>query len=309
MKKELGLPYMGSKRKIAKPIVDYILAHNPNAKYVFDLFGGGGAMSFEFLQRKQIKKVVYNELNAGICELLRKIRADGVTDDFYRWVSRSEFEAHKNDGTWYGGLLATCWSFGNNQKDYMFGAKIEEVKRLLHEIIVNKCDISRRAFAEQMGVYIDDYYLQHTNIQKRRFAVMGVVKAQIGRCDLDQLERLQQLQQLEQLEQLQQLEISNKSAFDVAITTPIAETIIYLDPPYANTARYAKDVCHTGLMEYIYKSQYKIYVSSYEFNLPCVFETSHRSRLSATNNSKKVIERLFCNKSEQIQGNLFGAAT
>ena len=285
---------MGSKRKIAKPIVDYILAHNPNAKYVFDLFGGGGAMSFEFLQRKQIKKVVYNELNAGICELLRKIRADGVTDDFYRWVSRSEFEAHKNDGTWYGGLLATCWSFGNNQKDYMFGAKIEEVKRLLHEIIVNKCDISRRAFAEQMGVYIDDYYLQHTNIQKRRFAVMGVVKAQIGRCDLDQL---------------QQLEISNKSAFDVAITTPIAETIIYLDPPYANTARYAKDVCHTGLMEYIYKSQYKIYVSSYEFNLPCVFETSHRSSLSATNNSKKVIERLFCNKSEQIQGNLFGAAT
>ena len=85
--KELGLPYMGSKRKIAKPIIDYILAHNPNAKYVYDLFGGGGAMSFEFLQRKQIKKVVYNELNTGVCELLRKIQVDGVTEDFYSYLN------------------------------------------------------------------------------------------------------------------------------------------------------------------------------------------------------------------------------
>jgi len=56
--KGLGIPYMGGKRQIAPKIVDYILAKNPNVKYVYDLFGGGGAMSFEFLQRKQIKKVI-----------------------------------------------------------------------------------------------------------------------------------------------------------------------------------------------------------------------------------------------------------
>jgi len=33
-----GMPYMGSKRKIAKSIVDYILQCNPNTKYVYDLF-------------------------------------------------------------------------------------------------------------------------------------------------------------------------------------------------------------------------------------------------------------------------------
>jgi len=38
----LGIPYMGSKRKLAPKIVDFILAENPQAKYVFDLFGGGG---------------------------------------------------------------------------------------------------------------------------------------------------------------------------------------------------------------------------------------------------------------------------
>ena len=44
--KNLGLPYMGSKRKIAPKIVDFILDQNPDCKYIYDLFGGGGAVSF-----------------------------------------------------------------------------------------------------------------------------------------------------------------------------------------------------------------------------------------------------------------------
>jgi hypothetical protein len=30
---KLGMPYMGGKRKLAKPIIDYIIAQNPNAKF------------------------------------------------------------------------------------------------------------------------------------------------------------------------------------------------------------------------------------------------------------------------------------
>lgn len=184
--KGLGLPYMGSKRKIAENIVGYITTHNPNAKYFYDLFGGGGAISFEALQRKQFKEVHYNEFNKGVVELLLKIRDEVMTNDFYKWISRDEFFKHKDDDTWYGGFLKTCWSFGNNQKYYLYGTDIEEEKRLLHEIIVNKCDVSRL-----------------------------------------------------------------------------------------------------------------------EFDLPCVHEISHRSSLSATNNSKKVVERLFCNKTEFINNKLF----
>ena len=290
---------MGSKRKLSSKIVDYILSKNRYCKYVYDLFGGGGAISFEFLQRKQIKKVVYNELNTGVCELLKKIQKDGVTKDFYKWVSREEFNEHKNDEDWYGGLLKTCWSFGNNQSGYLFAKDLEEDKRLLHEIIVNRCDTSRQLFKDKFDLFIDDFYLKNDDIKFRRLDVMKVVKAQIGRFDLEQLERLQQLQQL------QQLEISNKSAFDVIIETPINETILYLDPPYFNTAKYAEDLCHQELMDYILKSPYKIYVSSYEFDLPCVFELNHRSSLSATNNAKKVVEKLFCNREENSYGSLF----
>lgn len=73
---ELGIPYMGSKRKLSKTIIDYILIHNPNVKYIYDLFGGGGSMSFEALQRKQIKKVFYNELNTGVTERLNHCKRD-----------------------------------------------------------------------------------------------------------------------------------------------------------------------------------------------------------------------------------------
>jgi len=294
---------MGSKRKIAKPLIDYMLNSNPNAKYFYDLFGGGGSMSFEALKRKRFETVHYNELNTGVVKLLEKIREDGVNNYFYKWVDRETFNNHKNDNDWYGGLLATCWSFGNNKdKGYLFGANIEENKRLLHEIIVNRCNVSKKQFEELTGLYIDDFYLKDDNLHKRRLSVMGVLSKINGRGDL---ESLQNLQQLQNLESLQNLHISNKSYDDVIITTPIEETIIYLDPPYKSTSKYSKDIDHDIFLQFVKDSPYKIYVSSYDFDLPCVFELSHKSSLSATNNSKKVVEKLFCNREELTKGSLF----
>lgn len=78
----IGIPYRGSKRQIAAKIVNKILTDNPDCRHFYDLFGGGGAMSFEALRRAQIERVYYNELNAGVVALLEKIKSDGVTDEF-----------------------------------------------------------------------------------------------------------------------------------------------------------------------------------------------------------------------------------
>ena len=85
---KVGLPYQGSKRKNSKKIVDFILSDFPECEYVYDLFGGGGAISFEFLQRPQIKKVYYNEINTGIVELLKDIKDNGVSEKYYKWIDR-----------------------------------------------------------------------------------------------------------------------------------------------------------------------------------------------------------------------------
>jgi hypothetical protein len=182
---------MGSKRVIAKELVDFMVQANPNAKYFYDLFGGGAAMSFEVLKRNRFEKVFYNELNTGVTELLKKIQKDGVTDEFYRWISREEFHTRRNEPTWQGGLLQTCWSFGSKQKDYLYGKHIEEPKRLLHEIIVNRCSIAKSRFESLTGLWIDDYYLQDESINKRRLAVMVMVKASLGRVSLEHLQSIQ----------------------------------------------------------------------------------------------------------------------
>ena len=128
----MSIPYMGSKRKLAPAIIDHIIEHNPNAKYFFDLFGGGGAVSIEALKRKQFKRVVYNELNTAICELLKKIQKDGVTDEFFQWIDKETFFKLKDGNDWRAGLVQTCWSFGNNQSAYLYGKHTEEIKQQAH---------------------------------------------------------------------------------------------------------------------------------------------------------------------------------
>lgn len=293
----LGIPYMGSKRKIAKPLIDYILNSNPNAKYFYDLFGGGGAMSFEALKRKRFEKVSYNEFNEAIVNLLIKIKYDGVTPEFYEWIDRETFNKYKDGNCWKSGLIKTCWSFGNNvDKGYLFGANIEKYKMLLHKIIVNKCQLSINEFANLTSLHIDNHWLNNDDLHKRRLNIMRLIAKEKGRADLESLQNLQQLQNLQ---------ISSLSYEQVKIETPISETIIYCDPPYKGTAKYNKDINHDKFLEWVKNSPYKIYVSSYDFDLPCVFELSHRSSLSATNNSKKVVEKLFCNQEELTKGTLF----
>ncbi len=289
------MPYMGSKRKLSSKIVNFILKENPNTKYVYDLFGGGGAMSFEFLQQSQIKQVTYNELNTGVVRLLEDIRVNGITEKYYKWIDRETFNKNKNKNTWLGGLCKVVWSFGNNQKSYLFGKDTKKDKRLLHEIVVNKCVESLNIFNTKHNTALemdDKKSFFEEGITQRRLRIMRGIKDRKG--ELQQLERLEQLEQLERLEQLEQLQITNLSYLDVKINTPINETIIYLDPPYQNTEKYEKDICHDELYEYIKNSPYKIYMSSYESNLECVLEIEHTSSLSATANNK-VAEKLFTN--------------
>lgn len=343
----LGLPYMGSKRKLAKKIVDKILADNPTCHYVFDLFGGGGAISFEFIQREQIKKVVYNDINTGVVELLKDIRDNGVTDKYYQWVSRETFHKHKNDKDWFGGLCQVVWSFGSGQKAYLFGKDIEEYKKMYFEVVVNNID-----HTEKMANFIENYVLkrygvsekcklkmpQTTNINERRLEIRRQIANYKKACklkqltQLEQLESLQSLQRLEQLEQLEclerlqrleqiktlkyleqtkvlegleqvkqvsnsqvinKLELLNQSFDEVKINTPINETIIYLDPPYLDVgAEYAEMVDQKKINDYINKSPYVIYVSSYNCGLRCIAEYEHRTKLAAGRNDK-VIERLY----------------
>jgi len=303
------MPYMGSKRKLAPKIMAKIRELYPKATYFYDLFGGGGAMSFHALQLGYTTH--YNELNTGVVRLLEDIQKNGVSEKYYKWIDRDTFNANKSKDTLLGGICKVVWSFGNNQKDYLFSREIEEDKRLLHEIIVNKCEISLEKANTKFGMKIQmdgNGLFGDETMNQRRLRIMAYVKGCVGRIDLEQLQRLQQLerleqlerlQQLQQLQQLEQLQITNLSYDEVDINTPPEHTIIYLDPPYAKTTSYEEEVNHRELEQWIddmTRKGYKIFLSSYEYNsMRCVASFEHRSTLSATANNK-VKERLFVNE-------------
>ena len=127
MRKNYGLPYMGSKNKLAEEIVNFL----PQKKVLVDLFGGGGAISVCASQSGKYEKIIYNELNSLISETFQKA-INGEYENEHRWVSREEFEKLKKTD----GYVAICFSFSNNCNTYMYGPKIEPYKRAYHYAIV-----------------------------------------------------------------------------------------------------------------------------------------------------------------------------
>lgn len=82
----LGIPYMGSKRKLAGDILDAITSRHPGLTDFYDLFGGGGAISFTAIKNYRFK-VHYNELNKSIYSLVNYLKENKTLDPkFYEWI-------------------------------------------------------------------------------------------------------------------------------------------------------------------------------------------------------------------------------
>lgn len=295
----MPIPYLGSKARIAESLMNEMCLANPHADTFIDLFGGGGAMSESALKRQQFKRVVYNELNEGVVNLMRKIQSDGVTPEFYQWVSREEFNDMKNGDSWRAGLIKTCWSFGNNQRCYLYGKNIEASKKLGHDVIVNRCEVA----ANLLGISLD--VIEAPTINDRRLKFLKEHK-RLQR--LQRLEHLQRLQHLETSSYLNRLEVFNESAFDSNLSAYEKDrTIIYLDPPYQDSSDSIKKsqymnnyIANKHSVDHFASLGFTVYLSEYRNPNPDlwaeVFNIEKRVTLSSTNNVNKKIERLFKNK-------------
>lgn len=297
----LRIPYKGSKRKIAEELFQKMLEIKPNAKYFFDLFGGGGAMSFFALQIGL--KTHYNEKQKGLVDLINYIleRAKNkqfgkfgiFPDDFYEFIDREKFAILKDEDSIKGQFARICYSFGNNQRTYMFG-DIEELKHLAHDIVVFQDKESLKKFNE---VTKSNFTLSHKKtINQRRLDFASQINAG-ERFELERLQQLERLEQLEQLERLPAFTITNLDFQDVKIETPIEETIVYLDPPYRGTEGYLEGALHSEIDRYFLSSAYTCFMSEYNAPFDSVLEIRKESLLNNTGAQRKfVIEKLFWNK-------------
>ena len=212
--KPIGLPYQGSKKKISKKIIEIIKQNFGTDKPIYDIFGGGGAITAECILNGL--EVHYNDLDKDITDMFQRV----VSQD-REWiktliVSRDEFFRikEKTNKTVDDNLKLLINSFGNTKSNFLYSAEWSDAKYNLAVEIVTKHDVFS-------GYKQTDTY-------------KNVIRKYSEHKQLECLQQLVCLQQLERLQQIEQLESTNLSyeAF-----SDIEDAIFYLDPPYEETGQ------------------------------------------------------------------------
>ena len=307
MSKSYGLPYMGSKNRIAKQLITEIISNEPNAQIFIDLFAGGCAMSHAALLSGKFKKVIANDINA-----MPKLFKDAILGkyrDEKRWISRDEFHKLKDTDMY----IKSVWSFGNRGSNYLYGEHLEPYKKAYHYAKV----FGDFSLFNQFAPYIEQEnggnlrkYIKD-NYERIKQDYINWFIANIPK-DTEKLQNykfksLQSLQNIEALQRLQSmeglndiLEISQGSYEDFKLPEP-DKCVIYCDIPYKGTNGY-----NTGGESFDYetfydwcrykaKDGYIIYISEYQ--MPRDFEEiltiDFQSRLDYRSGKKKTQEKLF----------------
>ena len=216
--KPIGLPYQGSKKKISKKIVEIIKQNFGTDKPIYDIFGGGGAITAECILNGL--EVHYNDLDKDITNAFERV----ISQD-REWIktliiSREEFfeiKAKENKTT-DDFLKLLVNSFGNKKRHYLYSKEISDLKYNLAKEIIENHDVF-------------DGYKQTETYKK---VTSGLdwdwfnAKPEKNKTS-EQLQQLQQLERLQQLEQLDEVKATNKSYHDFS---EVSGAILYLDPPY-----------------------------------------------------------------------------
>ena len=280
--KPIGLPYKGSKKKISKKIVEIIKQNFGTDKPVYDIFGGGGAITAECLINGL--EVHYNDLDETATSMFQKVVSEDRDYLKTLLVSREDFFKirDKENKTVDDNLKLLVNSFRNGRKTYLYSKEFSDLKYNLAVEIIKKHD----TFS---GYKKTDTYKK----AYRPYDVGTVARAQV----LEQFQRIQPLERLQKMS-IKNLKITNH---DYTHFSYLSDAIIYLDPPYENTILEGysiKEFDSQSFYDWAYEMSKKniVLISSYEISdsrFECVYEFKNASRTNYGGAHRKKTEKLF----------------
>lgn len=280
--KPIGLPYQGSKKKISKKIVEIIKQNFGTDKPIYDIFGGGGAITAECLLNGL--EVHYNDLDGTATSMFQKVVSEDRNYLKTLLISRDEFLKirEKENKTVDDELKLLVNSFGYKRRSYLYSKEFSDLKHNLVTKIIKNHDT------------FDGY--KKTDTYKNAYRPFDIGKENKNQV-LNQFKPLQQLERLQNIN-INNLEITNH---DYTHFSYLKNTIIYLDPPYENAVLegYSIDRFNSqSFYNWAYEMSKKniVLISSYEISderFGCVYEfKTARSTLSGGNRGKRT-EKLF----------------
>lgn len=306
MGRNYGVSYKGSKSRIVEKLVmaiPYVGVDN-----FYDLFAGGCAVTHKMLLEGRYKHCYANDIDGRALRLFR----DGMDGKYAMeagWVSREDFYELKDTDPY----VSCCWSFGNNQRDYLYSKAIEPYKKACHFAIIygnfdllsnlypDVSEVCKEALREVMG--------WHERRIKFRSVIRECLKANSNDSfaslstsyDTDRLESLERLERLQSLERLERLQSFQSSEVDYREVGIQPNSVIYADIPYFSTNTYGKQSSvaqpfnHGEFYDWCCNQEELVLVS--EYTMPVdrfteVWSTRHIQCICATKTSATT-ERLF----------------
>ena len=318
MRRKYGVSYKGSKSKIVDKLAEVIPYRGIDNFY--DLFAGGCAVTHKMYLEGRYKHYYANDIDGQALRLF----CDGLKGKYAnetRWISREDFFNLKDCDPY----VSCCWSFGNNQRDYLYSRAIEPYKKACHYAIVFGDFALLKDLYPDVGAACEITLNGIVDIHERRIKFRSVIGCKLAERSnsglmrlsqendvdrlesLERLERLQSLESLERLERLQSLErLERLESFEYSVSDYKAveikpNSVIYADIPYISTNTYdgtssvVQPFNHEEFYDWCCKQNELVLISEYYMpkdRFTKVWSTNHVQSLCATKTSS-VQECLF----------------
>ena len=311
-----GLPYQGSKNRIAKRLVDAL----PPAPVLYDVFCGGCAVTHAAMLSGKYQRFVINDRRDWLPDAFRKAIHGGYAHED-RWISREEFERLRSTDAY----AAMCFSFGNDYRSYMYARPLERYKRALHYAIFWRdfapwrelCPETADALAAGLAPIEDR---KQRRVQAGHFIVESLkqqlsagtlspdilekpIYRQIRRATSNSLQSLGCLERLERLLSLERLESlpDTLTAYSMDYREMRFDEpgIIYCDPPYmsgyAKGKEYGCEFDAEAFYSWCEAQKLPVYISEYQMpeeRFVCIAEWDKVTTIAAKTTTH-VTERLW----------------
>lgn len=271
-KKRYGIGYQGSKNKVA----EWVVSNLPPATRLYDLFAGGCAITHCAMLQGKYKEIVCNDVTDSAIFFYDALNGK-YNDRVNEWVSRADFERLKSVDP----CIRICWSFGHDQKGYLFAKEKEPYMKALWDMA------HATSPAQILSLYMK---VLKEKAKVEKLNLFGGVNSYRLEC----LERLRALSNLQDNGSFTRIYALCGDYKDVDI---LPDSIIYCDTPYKGKKKYdRKNFDYEEFYDWCERQTELVIISEYEMptdRFVCISSKETLTTMCATNNSKKAVEKLF----------------
>jgi site-specific DNA-adenine methylase len=273
-----SIPYKGNKRAIAWQITSLF----PKCEHLLDACCGGGAVGLTAAARGICRNLTLNDIYKPVITLHEALITGKHDIDFQNppAYSRDDFaealqRIKDNAYTPNDVMIAFCYSFGNNSKNYLYGKDIEQAKLLAQQAVCAPTWQQRRLLLKSL---------------------IGLLMKNPQNTKL--LQKLQGIENLERIERIERIEgnilFSNNDIFKIDYTP---YDCVYFDIPYKNHETYFSKFDHAAFWDMFTALPVPAFASEYESPgfVRCVAQFDKRA-LFGKNKAIHKVEKVFANQ-------------